>query len=150
MHGGRGERMIRTVLAGLLDDPAHRPCRIVGLQLDEVRGDLGRKPPGLPPVGSRLGVERIEPAVAVALDPPPDRVGGDMGAVAPGDGVVVRLALSRSFSPMPCVPTGRCTRSTMTPYRKSATSWRRSSSELFHGAILVRGAPWPRDRHATH
>ena len=65
VHGGRGERMIHTVLAGLLDDPAHRPCRIVGLQLDEVRGDLGRKPPGLPPVGSRLGVERIEPAVAV-------------------------------------------------------------------------------------
>ena len=87
VHGGRGERMIHAALAGLLDDPAHRPCRIVGLQLDELRGDLGRKPPGLPPVGARLGVERIEAAVAVALDPPPDRVGGDMGPVASGDGV---------------------------------------------------------------
>ena len=87
MHGGRGERMIDTVVAGLLDDPAHRPCRIAGLQLDELRGDLGRQPPRLPPVGARLGVKRVEAAVAVALDPPPDRVGGDMGPVAPGDGV---------------------------------------------------------------
>ena len=87
VHGGRGERLIDAFGPCLPDDDAHRACGVLGLQRDEALGDLGRKPPGLPPVGARLGVKRVEAAVAVELDPPPDRVGGDPGPVGSGDRV---------------------------------------------------------------
>ena len=87
MHGRGGERVIDAALAGCPDDGAHRPIRIVGLQLDEAPGDLGRQAPGLTTVGARLGIEGVEAAVAVEPDPAPDGVGGNMGALASGDGV---------------------------------------------------------------
>ena len=87
MHGRGGERVIDAALAGSLDDGAHRPCRIVDLQRNEALGDLGRQAAGLSPVGARLGVEGLEAAVAVEPDPPPDGFGGDVGALASGDGV---------------------------------------------------------------
>ena len=42
---------------------------------------------GLSAISARLGVKRVEAAVAVELDPPPDRLGGDAGPVGSGDGV---------------------------------------------------------------
>ena len=43
----------------------------------------------------------------------------------------VRSALARIVAPVPGVPTGKCTRSAITPYRKRAIAWRRSSSDSF-------------------
>ena len=87
VHGGRGERVVDTLLLDLLDDGANRQCVVLGLQRDEALGDLGRQPPGLPPVGAGLGVERVEAAVAVVLDPAPHGLGGDPGPGGSGDRV---------------------------------------------------------------
>ena len=87
MHGRRGERVIDAAVSSCPDDGAHRPGGVVGLERNEALGDLGRQAPGLSAISARLGVKRVEAAVAVELDPPPDRLGGDAGPVGSGDGV---------------------------------------------------------------
>ena len=71
VHGGRGERILDAFLARHPDDRPHRTGRVPGLQRDQAFGDLGRQAPGLPAVGARLRIQRVEAAAAVQLDPAP-------------------------------------------------------------------------------
>ena len=52
-------------------------------------GDLGGQAPGLAAVGAGLGVQRLEPAGAIELEPVAHRLDGDAGAASAWDDVGV-------------------------------------------------------------
>ena len=52
-------------------------------------GNVRRQPPGLAAVGARLGIEGIEAALPVVVQPVADGLGGDVGALGAGDGVLL-------------------------------------------------------------
>ena len=87
VHGGGGEGVVDAGVAGGADDGAHRPGWIGDLEPNETRGELWGHAPGVAAVGARFGVQRLEAAIAVELDPVADGVGGDPGSGGAGDGV---------------------------------------------------------------
>ena len=87
MHGGGGEGVVDAGVAGGADDGAHRRGWIVEHERDETRGEFGGHAPGLAAGGARVGVQRLEAAIAVELAPVADGVGGNSGAGGAGDGL---------------------------------------------------------------
>ena len=65
VHGRAGERMVDAVFACGVDESFDRERGVLGLERDEQLGDLGWQTPGLAAVGAGLGIQRLEPAVAV-------------------------------------------------------------------------------------
>ena len=87
VHGRAGERMVDAVFACGVDESFDRERGVLGLERDEQLGDLGWQTPGLAAVGAGLGIQRLEPAVAVQAQPVAHRLDGDTGAPRAGDGV---------------------------------------------------------------
>ena len=149
VHGRGGEVMIDPLLPGLLDDGFDRQCLVLGLQRDEALGDLGRQPPGPAAVGAGLRIERVEAAAPVVVDPVPHGLGGDPGSGGPGDRVGL-LGLGAHHR-----AGARCAHRQMHQIGDEGVSEERDLLakvvvRAVHGAILVQGARWPRDRHATN
>ena len=87
VHRGGGEGVVGAALAGGFDERFDRQRGPFGLERDEQLGDLGGQAPGPAAVGAGLGVQRLEPAVAIQTEPIAHRLHGHAGAARAGDGV---------------------------------------------------------------
>ena len=62
VHGRGREGVLDAALASGLDEGIDRQRAVLGLERDELLGDLGGQAPGLAPVGAALWVQGVEPA----------------------------------------------------------------------------------------
>ena len=62
VHGRRREGVVDAALAGGVDEGVDRQRAALGLERDELLGDLGGQAPRLAPVGASLRVQGLEPA----------------------------------------------------------------------------------------
>ena len=91
VDGRRREIQVRGDItpAGGVDDGAHGEGRVAGLDGDQEFGDVRRHAAGAAPVAAGPGMQGVEAALAVALEPVADGLGGDAGARRAGDVVVL-------------------------------------------------------------
>ena len=90
VHGGRRQRLLDPRLAGGLDDLAHGAGGFVALQLNQPFGHRVGQHPDLATVGAPLRVQRLEAALAVAVQPFAYRLRRDPLTARAGDGVGAR------------------------------------------------------------
>ena len=83
-----------------------------GLDGDQQLGNVGRQAARLAAIGARFGIERVEPTLAVVVEPVADGLGGDAGALRAGDGVLL-LGLGLQLGPNAGEPGGSSNRSAM-------------------------------------
>ena len=62
VHGRGREGVVDAALARGLDEGVDRQRGVLGLERDELLGDLGGQAPGLAPVGATLRVQGLEAA----------------------------------------------------------------------------------------
>ena len=90
--------MVDAALAGGVDEGVDRQRGVLGLERDELLGELWGQAPRLAPVGATLRVQSVEAAGAVQRQPIAQGLGGDAGAPGAGNHVGVPGLVAQAFA----------------------------------------------------